>query len=645
MPFIIVLAVFSVTIVGNTKASNQQKNADFYVRTAYQLWQSQKLSEMKKVLDEGLKKYPKNPELWDLSYMYYFLKNDRSNSLSAAKQAASLQPAYFRYKRLGEIHFLMFNNYKSSLIYFKKIEREIKDPSVYFMMAECHRKLKQNEQAVKYYKLYLKKGGSEKGLVSFSKRQIKILSASTSTPTSTATTSTTIPSNLSGPSDPPQPECCFNIWATGCNLGWACALLKYTQKRMRWMPADEPIARFLLTAAGHVRGAYFTCSKMNPAWPDWKNKQRLLNNLVTRFRRKPDRNTRFQIWNEVKGLIHWNEPLKSQVVYYEGRSRKFASEPTCGDKYFLLGFYLSYAQQSLKIAEEGMEEGHTGWNKAIIDGFSALHKASRVLEQYYLIRTGHCVPIKDLRIKARISSINRPGNAHRELKTRIHMLDKLNEELQRRMESKCVKTGHHTCGNTAHENTGKRKRFLFKITKVRMKPWTFGGEVYIDLKITLLGQTPLTFKLNVFCWHPGHSWGKQYLKLKINWMGRKRIFSNYCLSGGYLIHNGRTTNIGNIKNDGIHIHLRPHESIAIKEMEMISYNTHDWGAAELVRIEYIEGGQKVVEFSPIISPVNHWRSWAEMARGVPPRVHGFSYSPGGHAPNGINLLGESPSRR
>lgn len=71
-----VLVVFGL-LIGDVEAAEQEKGPLFYAKTAKRLLDERNLSAMRKVLDEGLKKYPQNSGLWDCECAYYLLKKDK----------------------------------------------------------------------------------------------------------------------------------------------------------------------------------------------------------------------------------------------------------------------------------------------------------------------------------------------------------------------------------------------------------------------------------------------------------------------------------------------------------------------------------------------------------------------------------------
>ena len=313
--------------------------------------------------------------------------------------------------------------------------------------------------------------------------------------------------SFSAPSDPPRSDCCYHIWAAGCNLGWSCALLKYTKSRTRWEAADNTTVDFMIKAVDHVKAAHFTCSKLNPAWPDWKDKQRSMRNLVRTFQSNPNPTIRSQVWRTVQRHIHWSKALKRQVIF-DQRPQTYGRKPTCAEKYFLLGLYFGYAQQSLKISDEWRNSRRNDWLRPANDGLSALRRVLDILEKYYLIQSGHCVELKDLRVKSRVYHIRHPQNFKLEIDKRIAKLDKLIFQIHQRMRTKCIHSaGTHNDIQTSDLETenlsdthylkpkprilkingtitgpGKNNQ-LYRITTLDTRAFTRGGTIFIKIRL------------------------------------------------------------------------------------------------------------------------------------------------------------------
>jgi hypothetical protein len=179
--------------------------------------------------------------------------------------------------------------------------------------------------------------------------------------------------------DPPRGDCCYHIFSTGSNLGWASALLHYTTPRVRLDPADETIFDDLNRAGQHVGAAHATCSAMNPAWTDWKSKADSLQALVNAIRREPTPVIRSQVDGSVRSTYNWAENLRVRMF-----NRLPSQGDTCAEKYFKLGYTIAYGQQALGIAMQW--NGPGPWQVAFYDARQWLQLAVQVLHEYEGIR-------------------------------------------------------------------------------------------------------------------------------------------------------------------------------------------------------------------------------------------------------------------
>ncbi len=200
--------------------------------------------------------------------------------------------------------------------------------------------------------------------------------------------------------DPPRGDCCFQIWGAGSNLGWASALLNYTFERRRLVPADETIFQNLARAAQHVEAACRTCSRMNPAWPDYGNKQLYLTTQVNQIRQQPVPTIRRQVAGNVLSTYQWGQPLRVQIF----NGQKYAHD-TCAEKYFRLGFLLGYAEQAFLIAVERQQAGRGDYFSPLQDGQLKLRESLQVLVEYGNLEG--CAGIAGLGLPARINALLR----------------------------------------------------------------------------------------------------------------------------------------------------------------------------------------------------------------------------------------------
>lgn len=229
--------------------------------------------------------------------------------------------------------------------------------------------------------------------------------------------------------DPPRGDCCFHIYSVGSNLGWASSLLNYTFVRMRLEPADDTIFENMLRAGQHVEAACKTCSKVNPAWLDWANRQQYLASQVNAIRQQPDTTTRRSVAGSVASTYQWGQALRVRVL-----DQQAYEHDTCAEKYFKLGFTLGYAQQTLAIAEERMAQGRNDWNAAVSASHAALRQSLQVFSEYFGL-TG-CSDIRDLRLPERITNLLN-GDPRNMSANNLEMRG-IWESLQQRVTQQCV---------------------------------------------------------------------------------------------------------------------------------------------------------------------------------------------------------------
>ena len=228
--------------------------------------------------------------------------------------------------------------------------------------------------------------------------------------------------------DPPRSDCCFHIYSVGSNLGWASSLLNYTFVRTRLEPADNTIFENMLRAGQHVEAASKTCSKINPAWQDWSNRQQYLTSQVNAIRQQPDTTTRRSVAGSVASTYQWGQALRVRVL-----DQQAYEHDTCAEKYFKLGFLLGYAQQTLAIAGERMAQGRNDWSAAVSDAHAALRQSLQVFSEYFGLTD--CSEIRELSLPERITNLLN-GNP-RNMSANISEMRGIWESLQQRVTQQC----------------------------------------------------------------------------------------------------------------------------------------------------------------------------------------------------------------
>jgi hypothetical protein len=213
--------------------------------------------------------------------------------------------------------------------------------------------------------------------------------------------------------DPPRPDCCRNIWMAGCNLGWASSLSWATEIRERWEAPDQAMFDLLTRAAQFIQASHAGCSAFNPAWPDAEAKSAWLLRWRDVLRARPDSTTRKQLSRTLGGALSLGDELKRQKFIYQGSERE-SNLPSCAEKYFKLGYILSYAQHHFQLAAEAIRLGNANVPEIIANSRSWLVRMQAELAEFARISTGPCVDLTDKNLPARVTAIQeiqiRPDN-------------------------------------------------------------------------------------------------------------------------------------------------------------------------------------------------------------------------------------------
>lgn len=147
----------------------------------------------------------------------------------------------------------------------------------------------------------------------------------------------------------PGPDCCANIYCTSAWLGWSAALLEYTRERRRPEPEDQEIYRYLTQATVYIPRAYQTCSSIVPAWPNWRQKQRWVNNQIATLQSEVNHHMkRGLVYSRINSTYgQWSDELSGQSF-----NGQIINQVTCSTCYFKLGFDIAYATQAYRQAQE-----------------------------------------------------------------------------------------------------------------------------------------------------------------------------------------------------------------------------------------------------------------------------------------------------
>lgn len=452
---------------GQSGGAERPSSPKDYASEVSQLLQQENLDEARKILDQGLSLYPKSVLLWDLEVDLAFAKQDFSSALVAAKMAHTLQPTATRSVRIGHLY-VRKEEPKSALKYLEQsIEAANQWPDLYYLIGWCYDELGQSDEAIASFERYLG-AVSEGSQVDHARQRIARLSA---TPTPAPSPGGNRSGRPARPSGGPRWDCCWQIWGTGCNLGWATALLRYTRERTRWEPADELIDSFLLAAGRHVQTSYSVCSQLTPAWADWSSRSQLIERNRERFRSTPDSSTRNQVYQAIQATRLWGSALNMQAAVVNDRTEVIGHRSTCAEKYFELGHHISYAQLTLKIADEWLQAGRNDFNPLVVEAKNRLRRCLDLLDDYELIRTGDCVDLEPLDLHQRINAIvaknDFPNNGPR----MIIGTDRVQLDLQQRLQSHCPASEDLDVEQEVDPAT----LLVFSFRDFNYHPWSNGG--------------------------------------------------------------------------------------------------------------------------------------------------------------------------
>ena len=268
-----------------------------------------------------------------------------------------------------------------------------------------------------------------------------------------------LPSSAFSGQDPPRWDCCWHIWAAGCNLGWATSLMYNTQSRQEWAGIpDQTISNFIVTAGESIAAANDVCSRVNPAWPGWQHQRNYLLNLVNSFRKRPNSVTRNQTYNSFGNFL--------RVVIIAGKKY---DNSTCAEKYYRLGWLLSYAQQTLKISDEQRIRGNKKWDHFAITGKKYIKEAVNIIQALSVLRpvTGRCVNLQGLDLIARMSQLQRLPVTEENLRYMIFEVDRMWGQINQQITDDCSPetapcfgqgrnnlVNHLSCKNNDNEENG-----------------------------------------------------------------------------------------------------------------------------------------------------------------------------------------------
>ena len=154
------------------KAENRRKDAQYYIDESDVALEEENWPHAKKLIMEGLRKYPTDAELWHNRAAYYVrCKNEpkskrRKEAFSSMYRAYKLNPSGKFAGEMAWLHHKINNDCMLALSYYEEAERKglgIKNPGLFYWMGTCYEKLDMFSSAKTYYHRFLKKArGHEK---------------------------------------------------------------------------------------------------------------------------------------------------------------------------------------------------------------------------------------------------------------------------------------------------------------------------------------------------------------------------------------------------------------------------------------------------------------------------------------------------
>lgn len=187
--------------------------------------------------------------------------------------------------------------------------------------------------------------------------------------------------------DPPAPDCCLKIFYTGYHLGMAAVLCSQGFIIDEFFDFMGNVLRFVQASNG-------SCSRINPAWPDWREKSNELGQYIDWLRRSADDETIRKVAVYLNNArASWGDDLMVQIV----DSRPMWAS-TCEAQYFQLGYDLAQAQGfNLLASSSGMND--TQRNSQIVRAQQARDRALIAADNVVKIQpvTGRCASLGDLR--------------------------------------------------------------------------------------------------------------------------------------------------------------------------------------------------------------------------------------------------------
>ena len=578
------------------------------------------LGEAREFLDPGLSLYPESAVLWDLEAELAIKTGDVSSALIAAKMAHKLEPQNIRAARIGQVYLLGKHDPETALKYLKQGQGAgAQEPMVYYFLARCYEELEETEKAIAFSERFASASTDESRVTEAREMIARLRRAPTpAAPSGGGGSSSGGRARPAQPSGSPGWDCCWQIWGTGCNLGWATALLRYTRERTRWEPADEGIDGLLVAAARHVQTSYSVCSELTPAWPDWSSRSMLLERNRSSLRSKPDPTTREQVYQAINGTRLWGSALNVQAAVVNGRTEVIGHRPTCAEKYFELGFHLSHAQQTLKIADEWLQAGRTDFGPLVVEAKYQLRRCLDLLDAYGLITTGHCVDLQPLDLQRRIGAVLAKHDFRQDGARMIIDVDRVHRDVQQRLESRCPAGGDHGAAEepVAAEDHGvvedlpPEPLLVFSFRDIKYSPWAHGGgHTWGNIYLSNNGEEGIRLTERYDCSENHFVCGKPSA-VERQIAGKKVCFQCKTQPQAFFYKKNIST-----------IDIGPGETEKISRFDVEAFGEYQFSDSHKYhryRIQYDNGEQAFIE-SPVIDTDAFYDSFGSMEDGQPAR--------------------------
>ena len=140
------------------------EGVNYYLRKADKAIENKDWTEAKRLIDEGLRKYPNSANLWHTRATYYFKSTNEPGEVRAREaeqsifRAYNLDPSGKHAAEVGWLNLQFHKNCLLSISYFEEAERKGyagEMPSLLFWMGSCYEKTGMHSSARTYYRRFL----------------------------------------------------------------------------------------------------------------------------------------------------------------------------------------------------------------------------------------------------------------------------------------------------------------------------------------------------------------------------------------------------------------------------------------------------------------------------------------------------------